>query len=239
MPTSEYVCRRNPHGSLHGAAARERAKVRGEGRQCANRASGHSHGCGRCAQQQRYKGRAPHVSQGEWRGDAPRKLRLENFSVSHYCPVTGQHMDPDTMSSSPASPVPVLPPAAVQGSKLADFALRDYHQVAAGRATRFRERRRARPTRFRERRRCARCIPCAKKTRARACKQRNGLLLDPDRARASPPSAAVCVAGPGAGTGNFVRGQPWGGGVGEVQAQRDQVAPYHSSPAPLLWCVQT
>lgn len=131
MPTSEYVCRRNPHGSLHGAAARERAKVRGEGRQCAARASAHSHGRGRCAQQQRCKGRAPHVSQGEWRGDAPRKLRLENFSVSHYCPVTGQHMDPDTMSSSPASPVPVLPPAAVQGSKLADFALRDYHQVAA------------------------------------------------------------------------------------------------------------
>ena len=79
MPTSEYVCRRNPHGSLHGAAARERAKVRGEGRQCANRASGHSHGCGRCAHQQRYKGRAPHVSQGLWRGDARKFCSRNNF----------------------------------------------------------------------------------------------------------------------------------------------------------------
>ena len=46
------------------------------------------------------------------------------------------------LSASPPS-VPVLPPTA-PGSNLADFALRDYHQVSAGRA----------PTRFRERRRC-------------------------------------------------------------------------------------
>ena len=237
MPTSEYVCRRNPHGSLHGAAARERAKVRGEGRQCANRASGHSHGCGRCAQQQRYKGRAPHVSQGLCRGDARKFCSRNNFVTPSARSRTS------TNSTGPRRPTPderwrlfarSLRLPAVGARLAAHGAGQQPRRLCAARLPPgFR---RARPHTVSS---AGGAHPEQKKrVPARANSATQCGSTPPGRAP-PPPARRSMEQGPGRERGTSSEGSR---GEGASQTCRRNVTrsrPATRSPAPLLWCVQS
>lgn len=129
------------------------------------------------------------------------------------------------VSASPPS-VPILPPAAP--GNLADFALRDYHQVAARRA----------PTQFREPRRCALCTLCAeKRAPARANSATHSGSTPPGRA--PPLPARRSVQGPGRERRTSSAGSSWAGAWQTCRRNVTRSRPATRSPAPLLWCVQS